>query len=483
MKKNNTAEKNLLEAQALASALKEGTQKTLNQILNEAISDFMDNDEESDETQEKEEDGAIKDDSIDVEDVTTSETDEEDETEDSEESSDDTEVSDEEDEWSEKLKDYQVGDNEFDMTNVDDDTAFEVFSKVGDSDLVHITKQDDGTYEIKDDNSGAELVLDLNPDSDKDGDDDVETEFEIETENEPETDDEVDFGAESEDTDEEGENEEDDDEEVELDIEDDEEDELNENYGYTDDYQKDVFSQKFNMNEPANKNATYSMDGGVPTGAEKPWAGKNNDSDYEEVEIDLSEECENGECETELEENVTTSKSQKRKMVKTMAPNSGEVDKPEVTKVTSVAGNVINEAQVKKIISLSKTILSENKKYKESLEKIKKGLQEAYVTNVNYGRLVNILMNETTTKEEKRNIVERFKNVKSIEEGKTLTESIKRELNNSHKTSAPRIDEQISAASSKTINETVMFEQNPILNLMERMDRLPELNGVKKLRK
>ena len=491
MKKNNTAEKNLLEAQKLANALKEGTQKTLNQLLNEALDDFIEKDEETSEEEVEDpvetdgEDTTITDDSFDVEDVTTDvETDDE-TPEDGEESSEETE----DDEWSKKLDDYKVGDNDYDLTNVDDDTAFEIFSKVGDSDLVHIKKQDDGTYEINDENSGAELVLDLDPDSEEDGEEDVDAEV---TAYDVEDGDDEEFELELDDEDVETEDDEDDseieddedDSEIEIDLgdetEDDEEkEELDENLGYTDNYQnKDVITG-LNVNEPADKSTTYSMDGGVPTDAKKPWAGTHTEPGYKKTGTDLAESIEDG----ELDENATTSKSQKRKVVKTMAPNSGEKDKPEVTKNTSVAGELVNEAKVQRIVELAKTILEENKKYKKSIEVIKNGLMEAYVTNVNYGRLVNILMNETTSKEEKRNIVERFKSVKTIKEGKTLTESIKRELN-SQKNTRINLDEQISANSSKTINETVMFEQtsknNPILNLMERMEKLPQLNGVKK---
>ena len=480
MKKNNTAEKNLLEAQKLANALKEGTQKTLNQLLNEALDDFIEKDEETSEEEVEDpvetdgEDTTITDDSFDVEDVTTDvETDDE-TPEDGEESSEETE----DDEWSKKLDDYKVGDNDYDLTNVDDDTAFEIFSKVGDSDLVHIKKQDDGTYEINDENSGAELVLDLDPDSEEDGEEDVDAEvtaYDVEDGEDEEFELEVDDEDDSETEDDE------DDSEIEIDLgdetEDDEEkEELDENLGYTDNYQHDDVITGLNVNEPADKSVTYSMDGGVPTDAKKPWAGTHTEKGYKKTATDLAESTEDGEV--DLEESGAARTSVKKSHVV-----KGDKEKPEGFPARGPQSNVVNEAKVQKIVELAKTILEENKKYKKSIEVIKNGLMEAYITNVNYGRLVNILMNETTSKEEKRNIVERFKSVKTIKEGKTLTESIKRELN-SQKNTRINLDEQISANSSKTINETVMFEQtsknNPILNLMERMERLPQLNGVKK---
>lgn len=495
-KKNNTTEKNLLEAQRFAEALKEGTKKTLNSLLNEAISEFIDkeddDEEETDKAHEKtNSEDTIQDDSYSVEDVPTKDEDDSEDEKEKEESSSEKEE-DDEDEWSdEELKKFEVGDKEYDLTNVDDDTAFSIFSKVGDSDLVHIQKQSDGTYEINDENSGAELVLDLDPDGKKDGDETKDDDTEEDSEFEVVIDDE---DEKSEDEADETEDEESEDEiEVDLgdiededkaDTEDDDEEkeDLDEDLGYTDDYQKDVFAQKFDMTEPAKKEATFSVDGGVPTGSEKPWAGKHENPDYSEVDIELDEMCKDGEdCEADLEESGASRTSVKKShMVK------GDKEKPEGFPARGPQAN-LSEGQVKKIIALSKTILAENKKYKEAIGKIKQGLQEAYVTNTNYGRLVNILMTETTTKEEKRNIVERFKDVKTIQEGKILSESIRKELNSSKKNTSIKLDEQISANSSKTINETVMFENtaenNPIISLMERMDKLAEFNGNSKKHK
>jgi hypothetical protein len=66
MKKNNTAQKTILDAEKLAQALKEGTEKTLRDIVSESISNLVM--ESEDDEEEKE------DDSYDVEDVNTEET-------------------------------------------------------------------------------------------------------------------------------------------------------------------------------------------------------------------------------------------------------------------------------------------------------------------------------------------------------------------------------------------------------------------------
>ena len=65
MKKNNTAEKTILKAEKVSQALKEGTEKTLRSILNEAVSNAIKDDDEDED---------ITDDSYTVEDVDTANT-------------------------------------------------------------------------------------------------------------------------------------------------------------------------------------------------------------------------------------------------------------------------------------------------------------------------------------------------------------------------------------------------------------------------
>ena len=99
---------------------------------------------------------------------------------------------------------------------------------------------------------------------------------------------------------------------------------------------------------------------------------------------------------------------------------------------------------------------------------------EAATLNVNYGKIVNLLVNESTTKDEKQNILKRFSNVKTIEEGTQLYKTIKGELSESKKSNV-NFDKTISASSSKNINETTIYstrETNPALDLMARMDNL-----------
>jgi len=483
MKKNNTAQKTALEVEKIQNALREGTEKTLRNLIKEALDDVISDDSEEEST----EDEPVEDNSYEVQDVETSvedgdadgdskgasEPDGEKAPEEGEKDApqDEIEGDDADSEWDSELDDYKVGDDEdYDLTGVDGDFALKVYNSLGDDDQIFVQKKDDGSYEVKDNETGAEFVIELEPNGGEKepAADEFETEpdaeeteisFDDEEGEEPEEESEIELDL--------GNAEDEDSEDFEED-----EDELNENLGYTDSYQKDVMPG-LKMNEPANKKATYSMDGGVPEGNKKPWAGKHKEKDFKETHTDLAEgKCCGKEC--ELDENQTVAKAQKRKQVKTMAPNSGESDKPEVTRETSVAGQPINEAKVRKIVEAAKAIQAENKQYQNVIGQIKKALYEAATLNMNYGKIVNLLINETTTKDEKKAIVERFSHVKTINEGKQLYDTIKAELNESTKKNAAiKLDEQISVNASNTINETTIYNgANPSLDLMRRMDNL-----------
>lgn len=501
MKRNNTAEKAALDAEKITKALQESTEKSLKDIINEAISKVItENEDEFDDSEEN---------SYDVQDVEPNETPEVSDAEPETDAEDDAEVDggeegaegDDADEWSD-MEQYKIGDDDYDFTGVDGDEILKVYNKLGDDDQIFVKKEDDGTYSVKDDETGAEFVIELNPEG-MDAEDGAEEEggeeFDLDLDDEPASDETDDFGGEGEEDfggeesfgDEEDFGGEDElgDDEVEIDLGDDDEDddELNEeNLGYTDSYQKDVFDKKFNMSEPADKKTTNDWDNGVPKGAEKPWAGKGDPKPFGEKKDTVDENLD--ECggtdsmvpagqDANVEENGGTISSidarhMKKGQIGQHRPNAPEYS---VRKVDSENAEVQNiKESVKKIVAKAKAIQAENKQYKEHLNKIKKSLYEAAVLNVNLGRLVDIFVNETTTKDEKKNILERFNNVKTINEGKALWKTIKTELNESKKSTSPIVEKQFVANSTQSLNETTIFSNanDPSLDLMQRMDNL-----------
>jgi hypothetical protein len=453
-KKNNTAEKTILDAEKITKALKEGTEKQLQSILNETISNLIKEDEDIEEI----EDEVVADDGYEVEDVETEETSIDDKTPEVEEveGGEEAEVEDTEDaedEWSD-FEEYKVGDNDYDFTGVDGETALKVYNKLNDDDEIFVTKDEEGNYEFKDEETGAEYVIELDADG-NDEEAEVEDDLDLDVEGDEEEEGfEIELDDE-EDDDNFGDEEEEESFEIELDDEEDDDELLSEeNLGYTDSYQKDVFAKKPNMTEPAK--GMNDWDEGAPKGAEKPWSGKGNMKPF-------------GEKKQELDENGNGLNA-KHSMKKTQNRLNKDAQGQHVASEEGEYKGTLSEDKARKIINAAKAIQAENKLYKESIEKIKKSLYEAAVLNVNLGKIVSLLVNETTTKEEKQNILERFNNVKTLKEGNVLYESIKKELNGSAK-KTPIMERQISM--SPSLNETTFYTQsNPSLNLMERMNNL-----------
>ena len=145
---------------------------------------------------------------------------------------------------------------------------------------------------------------------------------------------------------------------------------MDESIGYTDNYQdKDPIEGLTMDNAPKNTNDWHK---GIPTGTSKPWAGKGSCEPYgkktEKVfEITLNDEvedeCYDDEC---IEENVTTSKYQQRRMVKTMVPDNAYVQ--DGAHEVSQGGKLKTESLQKRV----NAALQENKQLKETVAKVSK---------------------------------------------------------------------------------------------------------------
>lgn len=515
MKKNNTAEKAILEAQEISKALKEGTNKRLASIINESIEDYINGEKDEDNTDKDDKDiekdennNTAENDDYTEDDVETDDdlkdnseegTEEKGEKEpDENKTTDDDSDSDDEDgdEWQELLDKHSVGNGDYDFTKEDGEIALNVFSNLGKDDKIFVHRNGDNNFSMKDGNTGAEYTIKVETEDNTEGNnDDAATNNDITADPDNiDITDTLELGLDGENSDLEGmenidgensdeedtftfdldddnaEDETEGDNSIEDDFEGEDDDlnkELNEtNLGYTTTYQKDVFDTKLGMKEPANKNATYSMDAGVPKGEERPYGQKIGDGKpYDD----------------KIEEGTNVGGAvQQRSTSKSHIPANRKDNGPKVKHNVSAEGEFtpeVNES-VMKLIKAAKSIQAENKKYKEAIGAIKKSLAEAAVLNVNYGHVVRLLVNETASREEKLKIVDRFDKVKTINEGKQLYETIKSELNEAKKKSSV-IAEQISATPSKqTINETPIYnpKDNPSVNLMERMDNLYKKN-------
>ena len=133
--------------------------------------------------------------------------------------------------------------------------------------------------------------------------------------------------------------------------------------------------------------------------------------------------------------------------------------------------HVSSETEYQEMVAENKRLKAENKILKETLLSLKKNLSEAYVTNVNLGKITKLFLENTTSQTEKADIINRFSNeAKTVEQSNALYESIKRELNKNVNTQM-NINESMTKANAETINETT-YKSGELLKSIDLMNRM-----------
>ena len=426
------------EIEMLAATIAEGSKKTLRNMLSEAVRDYLneevlneDDDEQDDENMED------SDNAIETPDFDETSDDAENAEETPEEAEDATDVDDtddadaEGDEWAE-FDDYKVGgeddSEEYDFTaEKDPEKLARVFKLMKNDDKVSVVQNGD-MITVKDNEAETEYVIDL-------GGDDMSM-------------DNNDFNGEM---------------------------TMAESLGYTDNYQDKDPIEGLSMDATAPK-GTKDWHKGVPTGTKKPWAGKGKSEPFgkkaEKVfEVTLNDE------EVPMDEATNVGGFvQQNTTSKSHVPNSNGRKARNMSKGgEKVSGTAdprysgVNEELQKKVDAA----LTENKKLKETVAKVSKIMKEAVQVNVNLGHIVRLMVENTTTKAEKENIVKRYSNVKSNEEASALYESITNELKKANTTV---INEEVKTTEMpKSINESKIYasdEANDVLDMMRRMKML-----------
>jgi hypothetical protein len=453
MKKTNNNP--ITEMEQLAATITEGTKNTLKDILSEAVSNFLreevlneDDEETEDDTEE------IKDNETSVEETDEISDDADNAEETLENAEDDTDESETDgDEWSE-FDDYKIGNEDgseqYDFTNeTDPETVVKVFKLMKNDDQVSVVKDGEKVC-ITDNEAGTEYVIELD----------------CETSCNNELNDEITMA---------------------------------ESLGYTDNYQSKDPIQGLTMGDtPKN---TKDWHKGVPTGTSKPWAGKGKSEPFNKkvekvFEITLNDGIEDDDemfvdddmfvdnYDMFVDDDIYTDEDnivdeatnvggfvQQNSTSKSHVPNSNGRKARNMSKggekKTGTADprySGVNESLENKMLKA----LKENKQLKETVSKVSKIMKEAVQVNVNLGHIVRLMVENSTTKTEKEDIIKRFNTVKSNDEAKNLYESISSELKKSHSTIVT--EQATTAQDSKKINESKIYDEpNGVLDMMKRM--------------
>ena len=121
-----------------------------------------------------------------------------------------------------------------------------------------------------------------------------------------------------------------------------------------------------------------------------------------------------------------------------------------------------------------KAIKAENRELKKAVLELRKNLNEAYITNVNLGKITKLFLENTTSKAEKVDIVNRFANeAKTVEQSKALYESINRELKKTGTATPMSLNETSQTAKgTKELNENAGYKSPEVLKTIDFMNRV-----------
>ena len=363
----------------------------------------------------------------------------------------------EDDVWDE-LEKCKSADGEFDCRGMDDGNLLKVLKAMGPEDGIRVMKNDDGSIAVEVDGDliqgQEEFVIDL--------DDLEEPEYAIEF------------------------------------------NECNEsNTGYTSNYQKKTAMTTPNNHEPANPKTTYSMDGGVPTGIEKPFANQGDKAPYDETvneeadfEIVQDDETVNEEAEFEIEQddeqvNEVASTTENNPTVrgtgmthantnskgKTFRSSSEGGQRVKGTGENTYSGGETNESlDFKRKMN---TLYEENKQMKAIIPELQKKLMESMVINSSMGYIVRLLNENSTSIDEKKEISARFSKVNTLDESKQLYQTISEELKKVNKSNNINgiFNSQLaeSKQAKQSLVETTMYKSekvNETLDFMKRLDNI-----------
>ena len=452
--------KNLLaDKEDLGKTLEESTKEALKSIVDEAVNKnlrSMISEGKEDDYEEE----VVDDTENIVDEPETSEEEPKDEetseeTEETEESGDDADAEDTDDEeglW-DSLEQYKGEDGEYDLTGMDSEDAIKVLRVMKPEDGIRVVKNDDGTIELTDEENDTEYIIEL-------GDDEIDVD--------------VNRG------------EDDDNEEDVFDIEVDECGDapmMNEgevDLGYTDNYQN-VTAMTM---DPDDGEKTRKWNAGTPTGNGKRWVGnkgdmspfnkKVNESDEPIVEVVLDDD---NDANANLEEKAETVASGAR-TIQDLHHDEDINAVPRHSRHRQNGKNATDKSSTNEEFKRkANAILKENKELKAIAEQIKNRLNEACVINASLGKIIKLVTENTTTRDEKIDIVNRFNDVKTVKEGKALYETIEKELKNSHPIN--NVDKVMSGpiteAKKTNIVETQMFQSADLtetLDLMKRLDKI-----------
>ncbi|MCD8208269.1 MAG: hypothetical protein LUD72_10065 [Bacteroidales bacterium] len=341
---------------------------------------------------------------------------------------------------------------EIDLTGCAPETCAKVLKAYNpDSDQVRVIDNGNGTLELKDNEAGTHYVIDLEGTLTTDecgegGCGGEEPVYSIELEDEEPVysiDVDVDESVCNEDT----------------------------NLGYTDNYQGRTAMTTSPNDEVANPKSTYSMDAGVPKGTSKPYAGPTSPAKVGQPFED----------EVQVNETMTTQEDGPYNRGDGMLHGNTN-SKAAVGRNARIGGrqvhgtgdNSYSQAQMESIKRKANEVFRENRQLAALLPKMKKQLEEAIVVNQSLSNIVRLVESNSTTREEKADMIRRFNEVKTREESNKLYTQINEELKrkSANAVGTPTIPGDMLAESKNATVAKPLYESEDVSEVLSFWNRL-----------
>jgi len=350
-------------------------------------------------------------------------------------------------EWPDELEQFKTAEGEYDFSKEGDVDIVKVYKLLKNADTV-IVKKDGDNIQISDKETGSDYIIQVG-DENKADNADAPKDNEV-TENKAN-----DMAKEK---------------VYEVDL------------GYTTQYQKEDA-----MTTPEMKDTSVNAvvnDPGVPDGKERPYGEPEKKAEPFSQEAGCKE-CGINECgDAPVVDEGTVGHggaAQDRSTTKTIDHEGGDPKKRNASKngETGKTGSspVAENKQIEAMRLRMNKILAENNALKQALTGFKEALTETAAQQYGLAKMVNLMVENSTTKEEKKEIRDRFVNeVKTQADADRLYESFSAQLKKTQPTINEGLSKPVQTETPANLNETKVYESP---KLMETLDLMRRVNRIK----
>lgn len=127
--------------------------------------------------------------------------------------------------------------------------------------------------------------------------------------------------------------------------------------------------------------------------------------------------------------------------------------------------------ELAEMTALVKGFKTQESEYKSAIKNLKGELMEVALFTSNLSYIVNLISENSTTKDEKLSIIKRFDNAKTLNESREIFNSLESLLNENKKTAKETIDEQVlktpKTSGSSNLNESTAYKSPQITRMLD----------------